>query len=86
MKNVSPWWRGSYGTTQLLGKDGEIYTLKHWNGEFYSDCYKSDMRGIPTNSEEKFSIKPIKKLINKENELYKLDGYEIIKKIVDEPN
>lgn len=61
------WWRGSYGTIQLLKKDSIIYVLNNWNGEFYSDCYKSDMRGVPTNSKERFIIRPIKNL----------DGYEI---------
>lgn len=64
---VDAWWRGSYGTIQLLKKDGVMYVLNDWNGEFYSDCYKSDIRGIPTGSEERFSIIPIKNL----------DGYEI---------
>lgn len=76
---VTPWWRGCYGTTQLLQKDGATYVLSCWNGELYSDCYRSDLHGVPLEPKETFSIKPVKKTINGELELYELSGYEISK-------
>ncbi|MGL6174832.1 MAG: hypothetical protein ACRC1P_09545 [Cellulosilyticaceae bacterium] len=72
------WYIGGYGTIQLLCKNDLHYVLNGWDGKVYTDCYKSDMRGLPINTEEKFIVKPILTLVSEKFDLYETGGYEVI--------